>query len=40
MSDIKIVRNDLIFLNMHRNYTFAPQTKKLLPYNQKTEIRF
>jgi len=37
---MKVIRQHLIFLNMLRNYKFAPQTKKLLPYNQKPESSF
>jgi hypothetical protein len=37
---MSVVRNDIIFLNIHMNYTFAPQTEKLLPMNWKQETSF
>jgi hypothetical protein len=37
---IKVVRKHLFLLKIHKNYTFVPLRKKLLPKNQKPEIRF
>jgi len=40
MSYIKLVRNDLILLNMHSNYMFVPLPKKLLPLHQMPDFIF
>jgi hypothetical protein len=40
MSYIKVVRKHLFLLKIHKNYTFIPLPKKLLPKKQKPEISF
>jgi hypothetical protein len=40
MSLIKVVRNDIILLNMHSNYIFVPLPEKLLPLNQMPDLIF
>jgi hypothetical protein len=40
MSYIKVVRKHLFLKNIHNRYMFEPQTKKLLPKNQKPENGF
>jgi hypothetical protein len=40
MSYIKVVRNDIILLNMNSNYIFVPLPKKLLPLNQMPDLIF